>query len=149
MMDTRQLLQCMQQDYWIAKTSFGVYPRDQLPDCGHPGLYIINVDSSQLPGSHWLLIHIDSWCNGRVYDSLGSQQPYVKKIEASIHGHCVWMVQERLQCLNSDVCGAYALYFARELSKAPDNIMGPFNTSNCGYNDVYICNYASKHFAIL
>lgn len=148
-MNTRELRQCMGQDYWISKTSFGVFPRNHLPPCEIPGLYIVNVDSSEKPGTHWLLIYIDSSCDGRVYDSLGSRQPYAKLIENIIHGRCVWMVENRLQCYTSNVCGAYALYFARELARGSESsdILRSF-TGNCDVNDAFICEYVSKYMNI-
>ena len=149
-MDTKQLYDCMVNDYWITKMDFGVYPRDHLPDCTHPGLYIVNVDASSQPGSHWLLIWVDSNCNGYVFDSLGSNQLYTPVIENIIHGNCFQMVNRQLQCDESNVCGGYALYFARELAKHGQlcNVLEPFILT-CVTNDVFVRNYISLYFNVI
>ena len=83
-------------------------------------------------------------------DSLGAKQPYTMIIEKIIHGNCIHMIEQRLQCYESDVCGAYALYFARELAKhgEPCNALEPF-TTNCITNDAIIRNYVSRKFHVI
>lgn len=145
-MNTLELLTRMKNDYWISKTMFGVFARDEIPDCGHPGLYIINTDSSAKKGSHWVLIYVDELCNGYTFESLGPNQWYTPIIENAVHGQCHHMVAEKLQCDLSDVCGEYAFYFARELARGCniDSVLGPF-TRSCLLNDEFIRDYPSEH----
>ena len=127
-----------------------MYSSDPIPECRYPGLYVVNVDASNQPGSHWVLIWVDSQCNGYVFDSLGASQAYTPIIESIVHGNCVQMVNKQLQCYESNVCGGYALYFARELAKHGHlyNVLEPF-TMTCITNDVFIRNYVSRQFSVI
>ena len=149
-MDTSELATCMSSDFWISKNKHGVFPRNRLPDCSFPGLYIVNVDLAGQPGSHWFLICVDGHCNGLFFDYLGSSQPYTRKVKKIIHNDAIIVTDDRLQSLDSNVCGGYALYFARELAKGTDicSMMLPFTPYHTVRNDEYVWKYTQKHFGV-
>ena len=143
-----QLYRCMRDDPFISTVSFGVYPRNHLPDCSRPGLYIVNVDPCYDPGSHWVLIYVDSKCDGFLFDSLGPNQPYTTTLESIVKGKAHQMVLTRVQTHVSAVCGGYALLFAREIciGKTPKDIPLRFSHSGRLSNDLFVQNYVKKHF---
>jgi hypothetical protein len=60
-------------DTFGSKIFKGVHPVDKIPDLSEDEMCIINVDTSDMPGSHWVAC---AYKNGRlyVYDSFGRQQ---------------------------------------------------------------------------
>ena len=61
----------------VTKDSFiGVFSSDTLPSCSQTGYYVVNLDMSQQPGSHWIAIKISkSKCKNEYFDSYGQGPP--------------------------------------------------------------------------
>ena len=61
----------------------GVYPVDKIPEMNEGNVCIINVDTSNLPGSHWIGCGVH---NNRlyVYDSFGRSQDKLKNMYSSL-----------------------------------------------------------------
>ena len=98
----------------LTRTSFyDVIPIDTLPKFipSLPFMMIVNMDTHNLPGTHWLAVYIDEHKRGEIFDSLAlpTSLPLAK-----------WMNQftvswrtnsRRYQHPLSSHCGAFALYF--------------------------------------
>lgn len=99
------------------KLFLGVFSRDELPAMipHYPCSLIINTDTKNLPGKHWVAIYISSFREGEYFDSFG-QQPseYVGKWLNQFTLY--WKVVNKypLQNALSLYCGSYALYFINE-----------------------------------
>jgi len=52
------------------KTFLGAFPKDKLPKTRKPCGLIINTDSSNNPGEHWVAIYTDNNCS-EYFDSFG------------------------------------------------------------------------------
>ena len=63
----------------VTKDSFiGVFSFDTLPSYAHTGYYVVNLDMSQQPNSHWISIKINkSKCKNEYFDSYGLGPPTV------------------------------------------------------------------------
>ena len=63
----------------VTKDSFiGVFSSDTLPSYAQTGYYVVNLDMSQQPGSHWIAIKISkSKCKNEYFDSYGLGPPTV------------------------------------------------------------------------
>ena len=63
----------------VTKDSFiGVFSSDTLPSYAQTGYYVVNLDTSQQPGSHWIAIKISkSKCKNEYFDSYGLGPPTV------------------------------------------------------------------------
>ena len=63
----------------VTKDSFiGVFSSDILPSYAQTGYYVVNLDTSQQPGSHWIAIKISkSKCQNEYFDSYGLGPPTV------------------------------------------------------------------------
>lgn len=91
----------------------GTFPMDHLPkQIPHlPLLFIINTNSSNLPGQHWKAIYVSENKEGEVFDSLAMPvclqlQQWMNKFTRK------WKVSTLiLQNPLSPSCGAYVLYF--------------------------------------
>ena len=148
-MNSREIFACMFNDTYISKHFFGVYAADDGLNCSRPGLYILNTDVSGNAGRHWLLVFVDEDCNGHIFDSLGFRGEYRSRIARSIHGAVFVATQLPLQAMNTQTCGAYALYFARELSKGRtrNDMVSVFSSINLHANDCFVQNYLWSHFS--
>ena len=64
----------------VTKDSFiGVFSSDTLPSYAQTGYYVVNLDTSQQPGSYWIAIKISkSKCKNEYFDSYGLGPPTVR-----------------------------------------------------------------------
>lgn len=98
----------------------GVFASDQIPlisDSLYPVFLIINLDNSSLPGSHWILLRIESSVL-EIYDSLGFDPIRWKKFPKSVIDFLLryrythkFLGTPKLQDEKSFTCGAYCIYF--------------------------------------
>ena len=97
-----------------SKDSFlGVFPMDTLPDQipHYPACMIVNTQSHNLPGEHWITVFITKDKRGEVFDSLGLPLSnfmirWLNRFTKS------WRYNPKIyQPLLSDKCGAYAIYY--------------------------------------
>ena len=94
----------------------GVFASDTLRTLQHqPKLIICNTDPSYKPGEHWLLFYVTDNGTVEMFDSLGKDiTDYSQDI---VHfterfGQVSKVLTQRVQPLNSALCGQYCLYFA-------------------------------------
>ena len=57
-MNTEEVFEMMKSDKEINKIFIGVYPIDLVPqDLPVPSIIVVNLDSSEKKGSHWIVLH--------------------------------------------------------------------------------------------
>lgn len=149
-MNGSDIFRCMRNDKYISKTFFGVYAADKILDCQKPGLYVMNTDNSGTPGTHWLLVYVTTECDGHVFDSLGFRGLYRRRIVDSVHGKVFNQSSVPLQSESTQTCGAYVLYFARELAmgRTPKEALSFFSGRNTLGNDCFVQSYMWTNFGI-
>ena len=94
----------------VTKDSFiGVFSSDTLPSDSQTGYYVVNLDMSQQPSSHWIATKISkSKCKNEYFDSYGLGPPTVcfkkfmkynyvyncKRLQHSLSTSCAqWCIQ--------------------------------------------------------
>lgn len=114
---------------------------DKLPsNFPLPAGFIINLDPSNRPGTHWVALHIDENANGTYFCSF-AMLPRVKNIRDFIRKHCKTIKYNRMQLQSpqSGFCGEYAaiflIYMFRGLGLR--NFQRQFS-SNLIFNDLLI-----------
>ena len=136
----------------------GVYSRDQLPPFvlltppQLPLTLIINTDTSNLDGIHWVAIYISTCREGEYFDSFAQYPPnqialwlnrYTKN-----HWKCIFkpLHQFSIQHPFTNVCGAYAVYYARErpLVASSDDLFHFIDPVRKLNNDQAVLSYISK-----
>ena len=130
----RQLDYLARQDPYLEPIFKGVFASDQLPkekDIQTRSAYIVNVDTHDKHGSHWLSIFVENdQCE--VFDSYGlplhwyRPSPFVKWVFK--HFQDVSSNVGQLQATDSNTCGHYALFFlfARARGKSMESFIQPF-----------------------
>ena len=96
------------------KTAFlGVFPINHLPRIvtRFPVLFIINTNTSNLPGQHWKAVYVSKSQNGEVFDSLA--MPVGLKLQQWMNRYSKKWITSKLTLQNplSPTCGAYVIYF--------------------------------------
>ena len=127
----------------------GVFPINHLPQRlpKSPVLFIINTNSSNLPGQHWKAVYISKNLNGEVLDSLATPTDLILEHWMNRFSRR-WSVSTlTLQNPLSPTCGAYVLYFimSRLNCTSLKSCMTPF-TSNVIENDEFVAQFFNNQF---
>ena len=111
----------------------GVFPINHLPQHlpRFPVLFIINTNTSNLPGQHWKAIYVSKSREGEVFDSLAT--PVCLILEHWLNTFTSkWTISTLiLQNPLSPSCGAYVLYFimSRLNHTSLKSCIAPFSTN--------------------
>ena len=91
----------------VTKDSFiGVFSSDILPSYAQTGYYVVNLDMSQQPSSHWIAIKISkSKCKKECFDSYGLGPPTVHFKRFMKYNY------KRLQHSLSTTCAQWCIYY--------------------------------------
>lgn len=91
----------------------GVFPINRLPKrlIQLPVLFIINTNTSNLPGQHWKAIFISKNREGEVFDSLATPVELILSHWMNTFTRKWTISTLTLQNPLSPTCGAYVLYF--------------------------------------
>ena len=122
----------------------GVFPADLLPKqkISKKTIYIVNLDVSSLPGSHWVLIYITKPKFGVYFDSSGSDFVANKYIKHFFEKNCRQVVvnTKQVQNFGSSTCGLYVCELALHLAKGGKMIefLRMFSSEKLGENDFFI-----------
>ena len=112
------------------KDSFiGVFSSDTLPSYVQTGYYVVNLDMSQQPGSHWIAIKISkSKCKNEYFDSYGLGPPIVPFKKFMRYNYTC--NSRRLQHSLSTTCAQWCIYYTWRKCQgwSLKNILKPFNS---------------------
>ena len=138
----------------ISKAVFrGVISRDQIAlidrsKIKNPaGYYIVNLNDSTQPGSHWVVIHVRRPPDPIEYfDSFGLNAPHeVVELSDTLGVNYIYN-STQYQDLKSVLCGYWCLYFVNESRKGKSfyDILKPFSHTNTQFNERLIVEYFQK-----
>ena len=130
----------------------GVISRDQIEDLidsskNQRCYYIVNLNDSTQPGSHWVVIHVKP--KGKpieYFDSFGLNAPNeVVQLSNSLGVNYIYN-STQYQDLNSVLCGYWCLYFVNESRKGRSyyEIVRPFSHTDTQFNERLIIDYFRK-----
>ena len=131
----------------------GVISRDQIPGIRYAkrdrlgSYYIVNLNDSTQPGSHWVVIHVSPGVKPLEYfDSFGMNAPNeVVELTDTLGVQYIYN-STQYQDLNSVLCGYWCLYFVNESrkGKAYYDIIKPFSHTDTQFNERLIVDYFRK-----
>jgi len=152
MLYTTQILALMKNDYCLKPYFIGVYPSDMLPRVKSlPMGFIVNVDGSSEPGSHWLSIFISRSGLGYFFDSFG-RRPNVYKMYNYMNDNCSeWHYNtKQYQNVLSTACGYYAMFVQILLCHGIDmRKIENYFTNSTHENDLFVTDFIVKYFELL
>ena len=135
----------------------GVYPRDCLPktlsDCRRqspPLTLIVNTDTSNLSGRHWVAIYVDEYYHGEYFDSLAQPIPlhlslWLSRFSTGWTYVLQPFIDPPIQSIYTQTCGAFTYYFVhrRPLVDSIRQVLLPFHRHES--NDTFVIAYLNKN----
>jgi len=97
----------------------GVYPLDKLPYIRkYPTSFIINTHTHNLPGEHWIAVHIDKYGVIHAFDSFGHYYPWLLRqyLEQRSRGRKVKYNSIIFQESSEKTCGLYCVAWLIDIS---------------------------------
>lgn len=138
-MNTQEILLAVKRKPFLRKVFKGVFAFDQIPDTPLEGYYIINLDPSNKPGSHWVCVKKQSKKEHSIFfDSYGFP-PKGEKLKKFI-GNKYKYNKKKLQNTWSTSCGQWCLFFIYFTEKKfkLEKITKNFSTKFTYANDVFV-----------
>ena len=139
-MNTEELESYMKCDPCISKLMGGVVPKDLLPPPEEGvKLFIVNLDTSNKQGSHWIVLLLSKECICEYFDPLGNNiDNYIAEY---LNTHSLPVLVNTKQCQNHNTlsCGKFCLFycFFRSRCKTMQEILNYFKHDTV-YNDILV-----------
>lgn len=137
----------------FTKTVFtDVLPSDRLPHeiRKRPRGFVLNVDPSNKPGSHWIAIYLTADGKGEFWDSYGEKPGfYSQNFSQFLNKQCSTFTWNKrvLQAPSSNVCGQYALFFALHRCRhIPMSTIANMFTDSKQWNDTLVRDFIHKWY---
>ena len=113
-MNTQEINKILQRCHMTSAQYVGCVPSDRIPRLSMPlpHCMVVNVDSSSMPGSHWVAIYVQSLHEVEYFDSLGDWPPRSRHIRRFMRRFS--SVRRCIQPMQSDrssACGKHVIYF--------------------------------------
>ena len=111
-MNSLQIEGLLKKDSQAKKIFKKVCALDEIEVPSYPSAYVINSDTSDKKGKHWVVVYFDKNRRGEYFDSYGLP-PTVLGLEAYMDRFSLdWIYNRKtIQSLFSNVCGHYWVYF--------------------------------------
>jgi hypothetical protein len=130
------------------KMKFIVCSADQLLKykVKKPSMFIVNIDQSDQPGSHWVSFYFPESGAAEFFDSMGKPPEhyhiYYKNFLIA-YGSSYLHNLNRIQDYNTSLCGEYCIYFLihRSENMSYEKILVQFCGDNYFLNDYKIMKY--------
>lgn len=143
-MDSDQLENLLNQYEVMRRVPHYVLSADEIPYKIHkPSAFIVNVDVSTKPGSHWVAFYFPKDNYPEFFDSLG-QKPEHYNIQFQnflIYNGTKYIHNlNRIQEYGTNTCGLYCVYYIvrRTLGRSYNCLLKPFNFDNLMENEDFI-----------
>lgn len=142
-MNTSQILQAIRNDAISLKKFRGIFPSDKIPQPCSAGYYIVNLDSSTEPGSHWICLKIGKFQN-EFFDSYGFAPR--NKTFKKILGNKYIYNKKKLQNELSTTCGQWCLFYIYYScrGKKMSDIFSQFSARHKYVNDIQVNTFTSR-----
>jgi len=140
-MNSNDIIRIIMSNKRASRMFKGVYPRDKLPtkiDKRSRRVYIINTDSSDKKGEHWVAVNFNPNGIAEYFDSFGFSPTHSEIKEFITNNSRSWVYNRRLlQNLISSYCGFYVVYFVFMKSRGASlhQLLGVFDAHNLQAND--------------
>jgi hypothetical protein len=120
----------------------GCISKDQTNLLKHGKIYVLNMDSTNGAGTHWVVLDNRSIYYLYYFDSFGIAPPESIVRYAKSLGKSIIYNAEDVQAISSDRCGWYCVYVVEQLEsgKSFNDIISSF-TSSVRKNEEFLKNY--------
>jgi hypothetical protein len=146
-MDTFQIRNMLRSDDIVRTILLGVIPINHLPRVSfRPAALIINLDTSDMPGSHWVSLYFyDSCCD--FFDSYGRPPNEILTEYMLKFSNKIFFNNKPVQALLTSTCGQHCIFFLfwRARSVPMSNIVGILDIYNA---DQFITGFVNSLFKV-
>lgn len=152
-MNTSQIQYILSHDKHTKKYFLDVFPSDHLPRKikKYPACFVVNVDSSSEPGSHWVAFYLPTSKKLEFFDSYGNATTYFDGPISKFASRFPQVTYNPLvlQSNVTAVCGQYCIYYlySRCRDVSLKKFLSSFVTKHM-CNDQRVYNFVSKRFRI-
>lgn len=139
----------MCSDINIQRIFYGVFARDKLPKRipKKPGILIVNTDTSNNEGEHWIAIYLGVHGRSEYFDSFGLA-PRSNDIKKFLKKNSLNYIynQKVLQPVFSETCGYFVFYYAHRKAKGctMNRIVNNLRVYRPQYNSIKVTNFAKQ-----
>lgn len=152
-LDTDEINCALDASETVSRTYAGCHAMDQLPVIDKlPCAMVVNSDSSDKPGTHWLAIYFDELGQCEFFDTFGlSETVYDTNNELKSYltqfSRDIWRMYNPIQSATSDACGHFCVFFiVHRIHNIPANdIVRQFHPSNLESNDRKVRRYYNQY----
>ena len=115
----------------------------------YPSSFVINLDPSYKPGSHWVAVYFDINGVGEYFDSFVHYPPY--KVDCFLHSHAKgWQYNHiQVQEFYTTTCGQFVVFYIYQKSRGLtlEVILHKyFSTHNKLKNDLLVRDFVKLHY---
>ena len=151
-MNSRQLCWILSGDKFTKLTFRGVYAIDEMKSIkfvSYPSSFVINLDPSYKPGSHWAAVYFDKNGVGEYFDSFAhyplNEVVHFLRLHAKGWQYNSMQVQE----LYTTTCGQFVVFYIYQKSRGLtlEAILRKYhNTHNKLRNDLLVRDFVKLHY---
>ena len=111
-MDGSQINRVLWRNPITKRFFLGTFPADHIPvPREFPASLVVNMDNSNLPGSHWVAMFFPTPSRVVYYDSYGIMPSNVNIKRYLVRFPIIEMNPITFQSILTDVCGYYVIYY--------------------------------------
>ena len=151
-MHSRQLRWILSGDKFTKLSFRGVYATDEIKSIktvSFPSSFVVNLNPSNKPGSHWVAVYFDKNGVGKYFDSFGSYPPH--KVVHFLCSHAKgWQYNcMQVQELYTMTCGQFVVFYIYQKSQGLtlEVILHKYcSTHNKLRNDLLVRDFVKLHY---
>ena len=151
-MNSRQLCWILSGDKFTKLSFKGVYAIDEMKlieTVSYPSSFVINLDPSYKPGSHWVAVYFDRNGIGEYVDSFAHYPPY--EVDHFLRSHAKGWQYNRMQVqeLYTTTCGQFVVFYIYQKSRGlmMEVILHKyFSPHNKLKNDLLVRDFVKLHY---
>ena len=115
-------------------------------------VFIVNLDNSSQPGSHWIAVYLNSYNRIYYFDSFGNPPIHIDILSAFASSKAWRYSNIQLQNIDTYVCGQYAILFSLFIDRCdrPSMFAKRFLSihSSRYIRDKFVFNYCMQRFTV-
>ena len=140
------------QSYPLKVLMLPVYAIDEMKlikTVSYPSCFVINLDSSYKPDSHWVAVYFDRNGVGEYFDLLARYPPY--EFDHFLRSHAErWQYNHmQMQELYTTTCGQFVVFYIYQKSRGLTLeviLCKYFSTNNKLKNDLLVRDFVKLHY---
>ena len=151
-MNSRQLSWTLSDDKFTKPSFRGVYAIDEIKSIkslSYPSSFVINLDPSYKPGSHWVAVYFDKNGVGEYFDSFAHYP--LHEVVHFLCSHAKGWQYNRMQVqeLSTMTCGQFVVFYIYQKSQGLTLeviLRKYFSAHNKLRNDLLVRNFVKLHY---